>query len=141
MQQQSLTRSTTGPDWHGGGALKRSYMMPLDLTMLDFGSGSGIALTNVEKHPFGSTVFRTSIDVTGGSISTLPQHIAYRLACMLYVCMIPQTGLKEAAESLADIFNWYTKPISPQILPDRRHLFIAATMTDVKAPPMVFDEE
>jgi hypothetical protein len=109
--------------------------------MLDFGSGSGIALTNVEQHPFGSTVFRTSVDVTGGSISTLPEQTAYRLACMLYILMIPQTGLKEVYESLADIFNWHTKPVPPQTLPDRRHLFIAATMTDVKAPPMVFDEE
>jgi hypothetical protein len=107
----------------------------------DFRSASGVAVAAVEQHEFGSAILRASIDVTGGNLSTLPEHIMYRLACMLYVCLTPQTGLAEAYESLADIYNWHARPISPPLQPDRQSLFVATKITEVKAPPMVFDED
>jgi hypothetical protein len=139
MQPQPLTAFMGGPGELGGGVLHQSFTTPSSLASYNIDVISGGLAAKAD--PLGAYFSLAELDVTGASLRVLPEHLAYRLACILYVCLIPQAGLKGAYESLSDIFDWYTRPIQTPYLPNRQELFIASTMTEVKAPPMVFDED
>jgi len=97
--------------------------------------------TELTMPVYGSITYRSTLDITGGNLPTLPEHIALRLACIVYSCVMPISGLRDAYENLVDNYKWNTQSPSIARQPDRESVFVASSITETKARPMVLDED
>jgi hypothetical protein len=99
------------------GALPENYMTPWDPQSLiqtnwthstiASGTSSNILQWNVaDEDGTQGVYFHTTATLTGHSWVTIPSIALYRLVCLTIIARLDEDALKDASESLIDIYQW-----------------------------------
>ena len=137
MSPLSLMPFIAGLDAPGGGALHENFTMPSIRRHYNIQSiGAPGAITSAAA----DTDYMVSLDVTGGQISRLPEEMLLRLACLMYVCVMPSAGVKDAFEHVKDTCDWYNRTATADKI--EFNATIHGTALDaIAAPRFVIEEE
>jgi hypothetical protein len=140
MPSGYLTGSTNLQAAHFGGQLTTPYVTLWDpLIQTTAGDGQTVQLTAIDEGPDGKVKFLTTAEITGQSVSSLPQSALCRMFCMYVVTHLSEKYLLDACHSLTEIYSWQIGEGRPRPLPNRVYHPVAGVVQRESAP-FVYDE-
>lgn len=102
-----------------------------------------IELTTIDRGPLGSAQFRTTVDLTGDSRAQIPPVAAYRFICLYALGHLNEPSLREACQSLWDIYSWQIeRENAPTPTPvERGFVKAAAPIRAVERQPFTISDD
>jgi hypothetical protein len=111
MQTQSLSNFIAGLEEPSGGVsstTSTTLFAPGQLKGFpQLPQWAGLEFTNIEENSEGAIQMHTKIEVTGAPSADLTDLVIYRSACAYYLWSLSGESLRQAYESLSDIYDWH----------------------------------
>jgi hypothetical protein len=97
-------------------------------------------ITSLDEGEGGTTRIRTTLEMTSAFPHSLSETVLCRLASHFIISRLGSDAIREACETLSDIYVWETKRLSNQEGPMWESVPGSPTVVNVERPPFLFDE-
>jgi hypothetical protein len=112
MPSQSLTHFMNLPAVPSGGPFAEPFTTHWDrpIPLLD----NPYTFTTTDEGPDCKVQFVTTAEITGQSLSDVPESPICRILCMYIVTCLSERYIKDACHSLTDIYTWQMNELYSQ---------------------------